>query len=365
MTRRCLWCLWPGLTALLFACAGSPTGGGDTGTNTSGTTGRTIAGGSSGGVGTTTGSHTIGSSSASSSGTGTTGGGSSSGSTGSASNTGTSGAASSGGSTSGGWWSPTDAAPLHFHWELSPASGVFVYPGDVVTGETISDIDGQLTPASIVADLHAQGFIVICYMEVGSVETDRPDYQSFVDAGVIGAPVQGWPGEYWIDVTNPAVLPLIKARMVNWCQAGGFDAIEPDDSDVWDNNPGFPITQAQNDQYNIQVAQTAHALGFSIGLKNNPDSAATLEPYYDWSLNEQCFQYQECPLLQQSFLTAGKAVWDVEYTSSGSGVPLTNGDCTQADSWQMNAMTRDINLVGPNDPGFVYQPCIPDSQNTW
>jgi hypothetical protein len=241
-----------------------------------------------------------------------------------------------------------------------------VYPGDVVTGETIYDIDGQLTPASVVADLHSQGFTVICYMEVGSVETDRPDYQSFVDAGVVGAPVQGWPGEYWINILSPAVLPLIKARMVNWCQAGGFDAIEPDDSDVWDNNPGFNITQAQNDQYNIQVAQMAHSLGLSIGLKNNPDSAATLEPYYDWSLNEQCFQYQECPLLQQSFLAAGKAVWDVEYTAaSGGGVPLTPADCTQADGWQMNAMTRDLNLVGPNDPGFTYAPCIPDSQNTW
>ena len=34
--------------------------------------------------------------------------------------------------------------------------------------------------------------------------------------------------------------------------------------------------------------------------------------YFDWALNEQCFQYQECGLLTP-FRNAGKAVMNIEY----------------------------------------------------
>ena len=42
------------------------------------------------------------------------------------------------------------------------------------------------------------------------------------------------------------------------------------------------------------------------------EQAAELEPHFDWALNEQCFQYQECELLLP-FVEAGKAVFGVEY----------------------------------------------------
>ena len=31
----------------------------------------------------------------------------------------------------------------------------------------------------------------------------------------------------------------------------------------------------------------------------------------------------------------------------------------------MNAQLTDLDLVGATDQGYQYQPCIPDSQNTW
>lgn len=48
------------------------------------------------------------------------------------------------------------------------------------------------------------------------------------------------------------------------------------------------------------------------GLKNSITEIAELEPYFDWALNEECFQYDECELLQP-FIAAGKAVLQVEY----------------------------------------------------
>ena len=41
---------------------------------------------------------------------------------------------------------------------------------------------------------------------------------------------------------------------------------------------------------------------------------AELEPHFDWALNEQCVQYEECERLLP-FVAAGKAVFGVEYTA--------------------------------------------------
>jgi hypothetical protein len=31
----------------------------------------------------------------------------------------------------------------------------------------------------------------------------------------------------------------------------------------------------------------------------------------------------------------------------------------------MNAQQTDLNLVGATDKGYMYSPCVPDSQATW
>ncbi len=58
-----------------------------------------------------------------------------------------------------------------------------------------------------------------------------------------------------------------------------------------------------------------------------------------------------------SFLPAGKAVFDVEYNVSP--------DCTQAGQAHMNAQKTDLDLVGATTSGYLYTPCVPDSQTTW
>ena len=50
----------------------------------------------------------------------------------------------------------------------------------------------------------------------------------------------------------------------------------------------------------------------SIGLKNDLDQIEQLVEDFDWALNEQCFEYEECDLLLP-FIDAGKAVFGVEY----------------------------------------------------
>ena len=179
------------------------------------------------------------------------------------------------------------------------------------------------------AAIHAAGAIAVCYVDVGTLEMGRSDYSQF-PSSVVGPAVSGWPGENWLLVTaanQPVILPLMKTRFADWCQAKGFDAIEPDNVDGWTNISN--ISQADNLAYDLAISQLAHALPLSIGLKNlATDLSASQLPMFvgafDWALNEQCYEYNECDAYTQSgsFLPAGKAVFDVEYN--------TSPDCTQA-----------------------------------
>ncbi len=62
-----------------------------------------------------------------------------------------------------------------------------------------------------------------------------------------------------------------------------------------------------------QFLRLAHERGLSVGLKNDLDQVADLVADFDWALNEQCYEYDECGVLQL-FIDAGKAVFGVEYS---------------------------------------------------
>ncbi|HEX2913328.1 MAG TPA: endo alpha-1,4 polygalactosaminidase [Chloroflexia bacterium] len=259
-------------------------------------------------------------------------------------------------SPTGSWWKPTTTQPIHWHWQLSQD---FAFPRDVLPNVSVYDIDGELTSADTVAKLHALGpdVKVICYFDAGVYENYRSDASRFPKS-VIGNTDTGWDGSYWLDIRQTdVILPIMQDRMQHWCKDKGFDAIEPDETEVWSNNSGFPITKAQNNLYNQKIADMAHSMGLSVGLKGNTTEAPDLWQYFDWSLNEQCWQYQECDNLKSSFLDHGKAVFNIEYN--------TNPDCATANAWHMNSARRDLNLVGPTSSGYRYSPCVPDSVNNW
>jgi hypothetical protein len=232
------------------------------------------------------------------------------------------------------------------------------------SGPVVYDIDGENSTAADVQTIHAAGAIAVCYVDVGTLEMGRSDYGKF-PSSVVGPGVQGWPGENWLLVTaanQSVLLPLMKARFQSWCQAKGFDAIEPDNLDAFTNISG--VTEADNVAYDLAIASTAHALSFSVGLKNllsgvSPTNAATLVSTFDWALVEQCYEYSECNAYTQSgsFTPLGKAVWDVEYNTAPT--------CSQANPAHMNAQKRDLDLVAPGSSAYTYSPCIPDSQSTW
>jgi len=211
------------------------------------------------------------------------------------------------------WWKPRPGTS--WQWQLSGAI-------DTSFGVAMYDIDYE-TPASVISQLHAQGKTVICYMSAGSWEDFRSD-AGLYPAAVLGNPLAGWPDERWLDIRRLDVLaPIIEARM-NAAVQRGCDGIEPDNVDGYQNDSGFPLSYSDQLAFNKWLAQQAHQRNLSVGLKNDLEQIPDLEPYFDWALNEECFQFQECgPLL--TFIYAGKAVFGVEYSGDpASFCPAAN-----------------------------------------
>jgi len=198
------------------------------------------------------------------------------------------------------------------------------------------DVDGTDASASLVAAMHAKGIKAVCYVDVGTWENWRPDASRF-PASVQGRG-NGWPGEKWLDVRNTAVLiPLMKARFQT-CKAKGFDAIEPDNMDGYENRTGFPLTYQNQIAYNSLIAGAAHSLGLAVALKNDVEQVRDLVSKFDFMIDEQCFEYDECDSLLP-FVDAHKPIFEVEYGMS------TSKFCPQANAMNFNSMLKDEDLT--------------------
>jgi hypothetical protein len=201
----------------------------------------------------------------------------------------------------GAYWQPP-ARPT-FYWQLQGKLKSTV-PAEVF------DVDGFETTAAQVAALHAAGKHVVCYIDVGTAENFRPDYSEF-PASVLGKS-NGWPGERWLDVRALGVLePIIRRRLAT-CAQKGFDAVEPDNIDGFENRTGFSITARQQLVFDEWVAEAVHGLGMAVLQKNDGEQAQAMEPSFDGVLTEQCNQYRECGDFAP-YLQAGKPVINAEY----------------------------------------------------
>ena len=202
-----------------------------------------------------------------------------------------------------GCWQP--ALKVSWQWQLHspPKAGALL---DV----KMYDVDGFEASKSLIAAMHTRGIKAVCYISAGSWEDWRPDAGVF-PASVLGKS-NGWPGERWLDIRDLATLgPIMQARL-DICQTKGFDAIEFDNVDGYQNRTGFPLSSRDQLRYNVFLANEARARGMSAFLKNDIDQVKALLPYFDAELNEQCFQYSECGKLVP-FVEAGKPVFNVEY----------------------------------------------------
>lgn len=287
---------------------------------------------------------------------------------------------------SDGRWRPEPNRPLSFHWMLDTAldldnpvqMGLRDFAGNPLPAPDVYDIDGEQNSAETVAALHAMGKKVICYIDTGVYESYRDDAWKFqqLQPRIWGKPDGDWEDSYWLDIRRVDELePIMKARM-QMCRDKGFDAIEPDEIDAWENSldpdtglpsaangeTGFAITYADQLAYNRKLAQWAHELGMSIGQKGDIIQTFDLVGAFDWTLNEECNAYHEClhpydprtdmtvPGLQL-YVQANKAVFVAEYKHYGA--TRWASICRQARAQHFNTVRFPLYLTGKRLPCVV------------
>ena len=209
------------------------------------------------------------------------------------------------------------------------------------------DVDYEYTSAETVADLKRRpGRKVVCYISAGTWEAKRPDAASYPER-ILGKVNEDWPDELerWVDVADvqrqdSALATLLRARL-DICLRKGFDGVEFDNVDVYqENTKGEPragkftdgdgkeraLTAWDQLFFNIWLANEAHLRGLSAGLKNDGSQIPQLVDYFDWALNEGCFEepsrnsrQHHCLTKDNVKLEEGKFGYDM-FTKRGKAV---------------------------------------------
>lgn len=205
----------------------------------------------------------------------------------------------------------------------------------------VFDIDLFDTPQATINALKAQGKRVVCYFSAGSSENWRPDFSKF-KAADMGNALDGWAGERWLDTRSANVRAVMMARMdlakSKWC-----DGVDPDNVDGYTNKPGFPLTAATQLDYNRFLATQAHARGLAVGLKNGVAQLSDLASAFDFAVNEQCFQYNECSGYS-AFTVQGKPVFNVEYQTKWKDATTRQTLCAKAKALSLRTLVLPLAL---------------------
>ena len=210
---------------------------------------------------------------------------------------------------------PAGATPIvKAHWQPSAGSSwQWQLTGklDLDMEVDVWDIDLEVG-RSVVDFLHSRGAKVICYISVGSYEDWREDAGEF-PAEVLGKDYEGWSGEKWLDIRRIDLLaPIMRARL-DECAEKGFDAVEPDNMEIYTNKTGFPLTYQDQLNYALWLASEAHQRGLAIGQKNAPDMVKDLVDVFDFAITEDAFYYRWAEDMLP-YIAANKPVFAAEYT---------------------------------------------------
>jgi hypothetical protein len=199
----------------------------------------------------------------------------------------------------------------------------------------ISDLE---TPTAVIDGLHAAGRIAICYFSGGTMEPFRADSARF-PAAALGAPLDAYPDERWVDVRDATVRSIMDDRIAA-AAAAGCDGVDPSGLAAFAADNGLGLTRADQLAYDRWLAAAAHARGLSIGLVEGDASLSRdLLSDFDWGMAWSCLD-ADCPSTAP-FVAAGKAAFLIEYGDETRAAAV----CPKARGLGLSAiLKRDANL---------------------
>ncbi|MBN2176514.1 MAG: endo alpha-1,4 polygalactosaminidase [Demequinaceae bacterium] len=240
--------------------------------------------------------------------------------------------------------SPSDSLPYESlpppgtAWQIRLDGGV---PSD--PGARIVEVDYQ-APEDLVGRLERDGVYTVCYMSAGTVEEYRPDVADFPDE-VVGRALPDWPDERYLDLRRLDLLgPLWEARLDS-CAAAGFDAVDPDNVDSYENDSGFPLTEDDAVAAMLWLAEAVHERGMAIGQKNAPGLTDRLVGVFDFAVTEECLTQGWCEEMSP-YIDAGKPVLAIEYLEDGAALDAL---CPTAETFRLSLLVTTLDLPGDGD----------------
>lgn len=240
----------------------------------------------------------------------------------------------------GNWYQPP--VGVTWQWQLYVDDD---HPLNTAYDVALYNIDLFNTREATISALQDAGHRVVCYFSAGSREDYRRDRDQFASED-LGKTLDGWPAERWLDIRSPNVHRIMMERL-DLAAAKGCDAVEPDNVQGYVEDTGFDLSAEDQLAYNRFIANQAHERGLGVALKNDLEQVEALVDYFDFAINEQCFQYNECDYLMP-FIRAGKPVLHAEYPAYNEDLSLDDqsvaGFCEAAEKRQFSTLILPVNL---------------------
>jgi hypothetical protein len=237
-------------------------------------------------------------------------------------------------------------APASLSWIPGVGDSIQIqYDGKLDLGvkADIYDLDMFDTHPSVVSKLHGMGRKVLCYIDVGTWEKWRPDAKDFPKS-VLGHKDGHWAGERWLDIRQTNILEPIMGARFQLCKKKGFDGVDPDNIDGYQNKTGFPLTAAEQLTYDEWVADEAHSLDLAVDQKNDPAQLKPLDTHFDFAVDEQCFQQGWCDKLVP-YTNENRLVVDIEYTNQMSEQRFLAKACPSDKGYSITGILKKLELT--------------------
>jgi hypothetical protein len=197
---------------------------------------------------------------------------------------------------------------ISWQWQLIGALDTSVLTNTYV-------VDLTETTDDEFANLRSAGCKSICNFSAGTSETWRSDVAA-LPPEVLGNPLSGHSDEFWLDVRSASVRSIMTKRM-DLALERGCDGVLPDSIDGYGADTGFPITKGESLDYLSYLSQEAHSRSLAIGLSNASELVATAVSEFDFEVEVNCLEYDECEKFLP-FLAAQKSVLHAELVSDAA-----------------------------------------------
>jgi hypothetical protein len=256
--------------------------------------------------------------------------------------------------------SSPSSTPVTVRWETpgGPPNEILLPP---VNAPFDYQLGGAYTPPAGVAvlsrdrnDAPAAGLYNICYVNGFQVQ---PGEEGQWEADLILRDANGDPiidpdwGEMLLDVGTAEKRGRIATAVGGWirkCDADGFDAVEVDNLDSYSRSGGR-LSQDNAVTYMALLTHVAHEVGLAIAQKNSTELLGRRgEMGTDFAVAEECSRYSECGDYVGVY---GEHVLMIEYRNSDFTAGCAAYGATHS------IVRRDLNLVTPDKPAYVYDGC--------